>query len=435
MRRANINQGLNQDGSISAPMRRYVLLVLMATYAVNLIDRQILAILVVPIKIELGLSDASLGFLTGFAFALFYAAFGLPIAWLADRYNRRNLIALALALWSGMTALSGLAQSFWHLALARIGVAIGEAGGSPPAHSMISDLYRPDQRSTALAIYGLGIPLGTLVGLAFGGWISGEYGWRTAFFAAGVPGLLLAVLLRLTVPEPERAGVQGAAAKPQAPRLLTTLRHMTRSPVVVHIAAGGSIITAVGAAFVAWTPAFLNRTYGMPLQDIGLALGLIAGIPGGLGMYLGGALADRFGARHPGWYLWIVAVALALMCPFALASYLAPNATLSLLLLIPPFTFGIFFYQAASFAQLQNHVEPRMRAVAAASILFIFNLLGQGLGPQVVGITSDLLEPALGARSLGIALAAFSMLSLWAALHYFYAGRLLARDHAGTASG
>ncbi|MEL7029676.1 MAG: MFS transporter, partial [Pseudomonadota bacterium] len=295
---------------ISPTMRRYMLIILMVSYAINIVDRQILAILIVPIKAELGLSDTSIGFLTGFAFAIFYATAGLPIALLADRYNRTKLIAVALTLWSGMTALSGFAQNFWHLALARIGVGVGEAGGSPPAHSIIADLYKPERRSTALAIYGLGIPIGTLIGLGLGGWISQQYGWRIAFFAAGAPGLILAGVIALTFREPPRPPVPSAGKASTAPGLAATIQHMANTPVIVHIAIGGSLITAFGAALVAWTPTYLARTHGMELGEIGLYLGLIAGLPGAAGMYLGGALADRLGAKRAGWYLWTVAAAL-----------------------------------------------------------------------------------------------------------------------------
>lgn len=412
---------------ISPAMRRYMLIILMVSYAINIVDRQILAILIVPIKAELGLSDTSIGFLTGFAFAIFYATAGLPIALLADRYNRTKLIAAALTLWSGMTALSGFAQNFAHLALARIGVGVGEAGGSPPAHSIIADLYKPEKRSTALAIYGLGIPIGTLIGLGLGGWISQHYGWRVALFAVGAPGLVLAGVIALTFREPPRPPIPANTRGDKAPSLIYAIKHMANTPVIVHIAIGGSLITAFGAALVAWTPTYLARTHGMELQTIGLYLGLVAGIPGAVGMFLGGALADRFGARRAGWYLWTVAAALALMTPSAAASFLAPTAAWSLALFVAPFTFGVFFYQAASFAQVQNHVDGRMRAMAAAIMLFVFNLFGQGAGPQIVGFASDALAGALGDQALKAALSGFSIVAVWAAAHYFRAGQLLER--------
>ena len=227
-------------------VRHYALGVLVVVYTFNFIDRQILSILMKSIKLELGLSDQALGFLAGFAFAAFYAVLGMPIALWADRGNRRNLISLALAIWSVMTALSGLAQNFTHLALARIGVGIGEAGCSPPAHSMISDHYPPAQRATALGIYSIGIPLGVMFGLFIGGWINEAFGWRYAFFVVGVPGLLLAVLVRLTLQEPPRGLSENRSAEDAAPAFTETVKFLLRRPAFLHIAFGGALAAFVG---------------------------------------------------------------------------------------------------------------------------------------------------------------------------------------------
>ncbi|HJP34942.1 MAG TPA: MFS transporter, partial [Gammaproteobacteria bacterium] len=303
-------------------VRHYALGVLVVVYTFNFIDRQILSILMQSIKIDLGLSDQALGFLAGFAFAAFYATMGIPIALWADRGNRRNLISLALAIWSAMTALSGMAQNFTHLALARIGVGIGEAGCSPPAHSLISDYYPPEQRATALGIYSMGIPLGIMFGLFIGGWINEAFGWRRAFFVVGLPGMLLALIVRLTLKEPPRGLSENRAAGDERPTFLETLRFLMKRPAFLHIAFGGALAAFVGYGVISWFPSFLIRTHGMNTAEIGLWLGIIIGIPGGAGIFLGGYVADKLGARDPRWYLWEVSVASIVALPFGAATYL-----------------------------------------------------------------------------------------------------------------
>ncbi|MDO9439383.1 MAG: MFS transporter [Beijerinckiaceae bacterium] len=406
---------------------------LVAVYTVNMIDRQILAILAEPIRNEFALSDSELGFLTGIAFVFFYAIAGLPIAHLADRVSRRVILSVSLASWSAMTAVSGFTQTFGQLAMARIGVGIGEAGCGPPSHAMIADLYRPEQRGRAIGIYGLGIPLGTLFGLAAGGWIATSFGWRIAFLVVGLPGMLLAVLVWITLPEPERGAAEGRDSSGEAPGLAAALRYLIDCRTFLHLAAGGTLITGVGGAMIVWAAPFLLRSHGLSLPEAGLALGLIAGVPGAAGMYFGGALADRLGRRDVRWRLWIVASALAISCPFAIATWLVPGRNTSLFLMIIPFTLCTFFYQATTFAQVQNISPLRMRASAAALLLLIMNLIGQGFGPQLVGAMSDLLRPAYGEHSLRFSLAIFATTSLWAAWHYWRAGYSLATDMASAA--
>lgn len=407
--------------------RRYVLGILVVVYTTNFIDRQILSILLEPIKRELVLSDTQLGMLTGFAFALFYATLGIPIASWGDRGNRRNLISLALTVWSGMTALSGLAQNYWHLLVARIGVGVGEAGCSPPAHSMISDYYPADRRATALGIYSLGIPVGILFGFFLGGQMEEMFGWRTAFFLVGVPGLLLALLMRFTVKEPPRGMAEGRVAATEQPSIMQTVRFLWSRRSFRHIAAGGALTAFVGYGWVTWMPSFLIRSHEMTTSDAGTYLGLIFGIPGGIGIALGGFLADRFGSIDPRWYLWVVAVALSIAAPFALGVFLYPTAGGALLFMVIPVLLGNF-YQATTFSQTQGLVSLRMRAVAAAFLLFLLNIVGLGAGPQVVGVLSDLLAERYGQDSLRMSLLAFSFVNLWAAFHYWRGGRYLAAD-------
>ena len=416
----------------SAATRRYALGTLVVVYTFNFIDRQILSILLEPIKLELELSDTQLGFLTGFAFALFYATLGIPIARWADAHNRRNLIALSLTIWSGMTALSGVAQNFGQLLFARIGVGVGEAGCSPPAHAMLSDYYPPNQRATALGIYSLGIPLGILFGFLAGGWINEFFGWRVAFFVVGIPGLILALVVRFTVREPIRGMSEGRSAAADQPGIMETFRYLWKKRSFRHLAFGGALTAFVGYGVVSWMPSFLIRSHGMETGEIGTYLGLILGIPGGIGIALGGYLADRFGGRDTRWYLWIPAAALFAGVPFSFGIYLSTGPYAALAFLILPVALGNF-YQATTFSQTQGLVGLRMRSVAAAVLLFILNIIGLGLGPQVVGLLSDALAPSFGQESLRYSLLICGMMNLWAALHFYLGGKYLADDLKATA--
>ena len=407
--------------------RHYALGILVVIYTFNFIDRQILSILLEPVKTELDLSDTQMGMLTGFAFAMFYATLGIPIARYADRSNRRNLIVAALSVWSLFTALSGLAQNFWHMLIARIGVGVGEAGCSPPAHSMVADYYPSDQRATALGIYSLGIPFGIMFGLFVGGWINELFGWRMAFFVVGVPGLLLAVLARYTLTEPPRGMAEGRADTSDQPSVRETLVYLWRKKSFRHMSFAAALAAFAGYGFVVWIPSFLIRSFDMNTGEIGTWFGLILGIPGGLGIVLGGYLADRFGARDPKWFLWTTAVALLITVPFNMIIYLATDSTTALLGMIIPVLLGNF-YQATTFSQTQGISALRMRAVAAGILLFIINIIGLGMGPQMVGIMSDLLNSTYGDESLRYALLLCALVNLWAAFHYFIAGRHLADD-------
>lgn len=420
--------------TFSDATRRYVLGVLVVTYTFNFIDRQILGILVEPIKRDLGVSDTAMGLLTGLAFAVFYTFMGIPIARIADRTNRRNLIAAALAVWSLFTALQGFAQNFIQLLLFRIGVGVGEAGCSPPSHSMLADYYPPERRATALGIYALGIPFGVLFGFFVGGWMEEFFGWRWAFVVVGIPGLLLALLVRFTVREPRRGmseAIQPAADAPPAvqPPVKEVIAYLLARRSFIHMAIGGGVTAFVGYGLITFAAAFFTRSHGMSSGELGTYLGLIFGIPGGIGIALGGRLADHFGARDPRWYLWVVAVGLLMLIPFALAAYLVQSAGLALLLLVIPVMLGNF-YQATTFAQTQTLVGVRMRSVAAAILLFVLNMIGLACGPSVVGILSDWLAPNYGDESLRWALFLCTFANFWAAFHYWRAGVHFPKDRA-----
>jgi predicted MFS family arabinose efflux permease len=416
--------------------RRWALGILTLVYVSNFVDRQILSILLEPIKQTFELSDTQLGFLSGISFALFYATLGIPIAMWADRGNRRNIITLATAVFSVMTLVCGMAQSFVQLALARIGVGIGEAGASPPSHSMIADLYPPHERATAMATFALGVNLGILVGFLVGGWMNEFFGWRAAFMAVSVPGLVLAIVVRLTVKEPVRGLSEGRTERvaEQPPALLESFRTMWRIRSLRHISLGAALNAFVGYGTLAWVPAFLIRSFDMSTGTIGTALALIIGISGGLGTYFGGVLADRLSQRDVRWNMWLIAICVAAAFPFSFGVFLAPSGTIALAAFVIPAAVGAL-YLGPSLAMVQGLVSLRMRTVASAILLFIINIIGLGLGPQAVGVISDLLAPSYGVESLRYALLISGFVNLWAAFHFYRAGLTLREDLARAGQG
>ncbi|MEG9862159.1 MAG: MFS transporter [Parvularculales bacterium] len=404
--------------------RRNVLLLLTAVYTVNYVDRQILSILLVPVKQALDLSDTQLGFLSGIAFALFYATLGIPIAMLADRYNRRRIITFSLSLFSLMTAVCGFVTNFWQLAVARVGVGIGEAGTSPPSHSIISDLYPQEERASALAFFSVAVNVGILIGFLVGGWVNVFFGWRIAFLTVGLPGLLLAVFVRYWLREPPRGYVDGHADTAKTPPIAEVIRYLWSRRSFIHIALATALNAFIGYGAVAWLPSFLARSHGLDTGQSGTALALIIGIAGGIGTYMGGWMADRLSKRDVRWNMWLPVLATLIGAPFSIAFYLVSDTFLALSLFVIPAGIGAF-YLGPSFAMCQAIAEPRMRAVTAALLLFILNIIGLGLGPQTVGILSDLLETDFGHDSLRYALLIVTLLNLWAVFHFMRAAHHL----------
>lgn len=408
---------------LSSGYRAYALGLLLVVYVFNFVDRQILSIVAPLIQKDFAFSDTALGMLTGPAFALFYTFVGIPIARWADVGVRRSIISLALLIWSGMTALTGFAQSFAHLALARIGVGVGEAGCSPPAHSLISDLFPVSWRGTALSIYSLGIPIGGALGSALGGWLGQAYGWRTAFFAVGIPGVVLSLLVRATLREPPRA-----EAPPRRESTAEVFRFMLRLPAFRHLSAGAALHAFTGYGAAAFIPLFLIRVHGMSVAEAGAWLALIALTTGTLGTFLGGALSDRLAGRDARWYMRVPAIATLAGAPFAFLFYLWPDARTAVLLSIPGAIVGPF-YLGPTFAMTQSLAKPHMRAVAASVLLFIINLVGLGAGPIFVGVLSDWLKPSFGVDAIRYALlVTVASGSCWSALHYVLAARTLRAD-------
>jgi MFS family permease len=412
---------------ISPGYARYVLGVLFVVFVFNFVDRQILSILLEPIKADLGVSDTAMGFLTGIAFALFYTVAGIPIARWADTGNRRNVIVIGLAVWSAMTAVSGLVRTFGQLALARIGVGIGEAACSPPAHSLLADYFPPHRRATALAIYSMGIHVGILLGFVLGGWANQLFGWRQAFMIVGVPGLLLAVLVRLTVREPARGTWEATTAGIPTETVREVLGFVWGLRAFRHMALAAALHSFAGYAAATWGPAFLVRVHQMETGAIGTWLGLITGIGGAAGAVGGGMLVDRLGRRDPRWSVWIPAVACVLEVPFWIAFLLAPEAVPAMLWFIPAVVLGAMWLGPV-FATTQGLVRPHMRALASALLLFVINLIGLGMGPQAVGILNDLFAPTVGAHAIRYSLLLVAVVNLWSALHFALAARTLRDD-------
>jgi MFS family permease len=426
---ASVGKTAAAQAEFSPTYKWYALGILFSVYVFNFIDRQILSILQESIKQDLGLFDWQLGMIGGIAFALFYATLGIPIARLADKHSRKTIIAIALATWSLMTVLCGTVTNFIGLMLARIGVAVGEAGASPPSHSLISDYFEPEKRATALSIYALGIPIGVMFGYLAGGFINQFFGWRLAFMAVGLPGLLLAVFVYFFLREPprgmsEQRTEEGAQDAPDIKQVAQTL---WASKSFRHLSIAAGLHAFVGYGFGQWIPSFFFRVHEMSSGELVTYLAPLSGIVGGLSTYLGGYLSDRFGQKDKRWYMWIPAIGIIVPLPFTIAAMLVGSPYAALGLYIIPVLMGSF-YLGPTFAMTQGLVDLRMRAVASSILLFILNLIGLGLGPLIVGIMSDLLTPAYGINALRYALVISLVANIWSAIHYMFAAKTLSSD-------
>jgi predicted MFS family arabinose efflux permease len=404
--------------------RPLTLALLLAIFAVNFMDRQIVAILSEPMRLELGLSDAQVGLLYGFAFAVVYSIAGLPIARWADRANRAHIINGSLALFSLMTLACGLAASYAQLLAARIGVALGEGGTNPASHSLIAELFPEGRRGTAMAVFALGPNVGIVLGFAFGGAVGQAWGWRAALVAAGAAGLLLAGLSAWLLKDPSRATPAPQAAPGNA---AAVLRSLFESRSMRHLFIGGAVMSIAAYAAIGWLPAFLIRSHGLGTAAAGSVLAILLGVLGGAGTLAGGWLADRLGASDAAWRLRVVAIALLVAVPFWPAALLMPHPAAAIACLAIPAAV-LFFYLAPSFAAVQSLAEPATRAQAAALLILVGSLVGLGVGPLLVGVLSDVLRPTQGADSLRLALLVIVPLLAWSAAHYFAASRSFAAD-------
>lgn len=403
---------------------RIALAILTASYVVNFLDRQVLSILLVPIQTELGASDTAMGFLTGPAFAIFYTLAGLPIGRALDRGSRKGILAAGLALWSALTIACGFAGSFAQLALARTGVGVGEATCSPASHSLLADFFAPKRRATAIAIYSSGIFAGVFVAYSLGGELQARFGWRTAFAVAGAPGLVLALLVLAFVREPARQSAHAVTASAS-----DTLRTILGLRSFRHMALGASIASIAGYAMTVWSAAFLQRVHGMTAAEVGRALGPILGLGGALGALGGGWLSDVLAARDVRWRLATGAFAMLAALPCVYLWLLAPSTAVALAAFAPASVLTAM-YLGPVFATAQTLVPPHMRASASALLLFAINLIGYGIGPQLVGWLDDAFEPELGATAIRCSLAIVAAAYAWGALHLLLASRALAAESA-----
>lgn len=373
--------------------RNTVLALLVAVYTSNFIDRTIVGILGQAIKVDLQITDTQLGLLQGFAFAVLYTTLGIPIARIAERRNRVAIISICLIIWSGFTALCGIAQNFIQLLLYRVGVGVGEAGCSPPAHSLITDYFPAKKRASALSIYSFGIPLGTMIGAIAGGWIAQNMGWREAFFIVGLPGVALALIVWFVVKEPPRGHSEEAHIMTDSslapPSISAVAKRLFGKWSFVHMTIGVTLTSFAGYGAGAFVPPYFARMFDLNYAEIGLIFGLIAGFANGAGTLVGGFLTDWAAKRDHKWYALVPAIGLTIATPIYLTAYLQNSWPITVAILMIP---GIFHYTylGPTFAVMHNLVEPRMRATATALLFFVLNLIALGGGPLFTGWIIDL---------------------------------------------
>jgi MFS family permease len=412
-----------------ARYRQYVLVILLIILAFNYVDRVALGLVLQDIKTDLHLSDTQLGLLTGIAFALFYSVMGIPIARWADRGNRVTIISLTTLLWSAAVALCALAGNFFHLLLIRIGVAVGEAGCVPPAHSLIADYFTRAERPRAVALYMLGQPLSTVIGYFLAGWLNEFYGWRMTFLMLGIPGLVLALLARITLKEPrrERPALQTRFAEQAAPSLREVTVTLWQIVTFRHLLLCFSIMSLFGSGIAQWQPAFFIRSFGLSTGELGTWLAVVYGVGGLLGTYWGGELASRYASHRERLQLKTMAIALLGFAVVSAIVYLSPYA-------VPAFgalglaTLGVGMTLGPMLAAIQTLVPERMRAMSIAFIYLFANLIGMGLGPLAAGVLSDAFRPWAGEESLRYALLSLCPGYFWAAWHVWIASKTVTRD-------
>lgn len=404
-----------RSGGFSAAYRHYALWLLMLIYVVNFLDRQVINILAEPVKNDLGLSDTQLGLLSGFAFGIVYTFLGFPLARIADRHNRPWLIAGCLTAWSGFTIACGQAQNFLQLVICRGGVGVGEAGCTPTSHALIADYTPKEKRASALAFYSMGTPIGSLLGLALGGYLADAFGWRKAFLVAGLPGLLFALLALLTLKEPRATAVAIArraadAATEALPTFTETFRYLLKKQAFWYLAFGAGMRAWLGYGIAPFLPGFFYRVHGhevaelaaqwgmKPQTFVGLVIGVMTGVAGAFGSWLGGQIADRLGARDLRVFGSIPAIAVVVGTPITIFNYTTGNGALALALTAIPAVLGTLWYGPV-YASAQGMVPPHMRAMSASIMLFVINFLGLVLGAICVGALSDLFNKGLGLGS------------------------------------
>lgn len=407
---------------------RFVVLgLLFVVYAFNFIDRQILGILVPAIKADLHFTDTQLGWLGGPAFAIFYTALGVPIAWLADRSNRMWIMTVALTVWSAFTAACGFAGNFTQLFAARLGVGVGEAGGVAPAYSLISDYFPPRERARALAAYSFGIPIGSAAGILIGGLLASRLDWRFAFLAVGAAGLLMAPLFRLLVREPPRGRYDQAAQRDERTSFGAAARSLLAKPSYWLLSFGAASSSIMGYGIFFWMPSFLVRSFHFTVPQVSLFYGAILLLGGVAGVWLGGALADRMGKAKRSRYALIPAAAFVLTLPCYVAGLLSHDPVLAFFLFLPPTALGLVWLGPVITA-VQHLAPAHARTTASALFLFVNNLIGLGLGSLIIGALSDALTARFGDEALRWSVLAGTGFYVLAALLMALAARSLTRD-------
>lgn len=413
----------------SALVRWYVLVMMCLVYTLSIADRYVVSTVLEPIRLELHLSDSGIAFLTGVSLALFYVAFGFPISWLTDRKSRRNIIAVSLIAWSVMTTLCGVARNYWQLLGARIGVGVGEAGGTPAANSIISDYFPAIRRPMALTIFSLGAPIGAWVGYNIAGAIADRYGWRQVFLVLGVPGVLTGIAVFLTVREPKRGCLD--AREDEAPSFVTTMRFLWQQRSAVHVMIASALCALWGWGLTYWTPAFLMRTYNISVGEAGAITGNVHLIGGTAATLFTGWLMGRPSMADPRRIVWLLGVGIGIATIASGFIYWTHSLALAKALFwifIP----AIYFYIGPCFGLLNNLAQCRMRAMFCAMTLFVANVGNLVIAPQAVGMLSDWFAPnhIANAQSLRLALLCLVPTGLWATVHYFLAARDLIKDQA-----
>jgi MFS family permease len=413
------------DAAAKPSMRRYYVLgLLTAVYALNFLDRTIFNVLIEPIKKEFALSDTMMGLLAGFGFVLFYSLLGIPIARVADRLNRRNIVAVAFAFWSAMTFLCGMATSVTSLALTRIGVGIGESAGTPASQSIVADLFNKNERPRALGIYAIGTYLGVFLGYFVGGYVNQHYGWRMAFFSAGLPGIALAAMLWLTISEPKR----GAMAETFTPEPIgPTLGFLASQQTFVIVLIGFCLTTYTNYATAAWIPPFLARVHHLSSVEIGTYAGTFKGLAGMAGTLVGGLVVARISQRDDRWKLWAPAITSGLAGPVFAVCLLTPDfATMVAALALASFLVG--FHLGPIFAIAQTVARPSMRALASAIVLLTATCFGQGVGPLAVGMINDTLKNDYGTNAVRYSLLSAAVTTTLGGLLFVWAARTIRGD-------
>ena len=397
---------------------RLLLVLLTTAFALNHLDRHILNITLNDIGVEFQLTDLQLGTLSGLAFAVIYVGLGFPVAKLSRAGRRKPILVSAIGLWSLMTMAIGVTGNYVQIFLARFGVGVGEAGCVPPSHAMIADAYPPQKRASALAVFSAGTNIGIFLAFLGGGIVAHKFGWRAAFLAAGLPGILLALIMVFKLHEPAAPPEVKHEGEHSFKALLGTLLSETSTR---HVIFGATLTALVGFGAIAWIAAFLSRIHGMQLAQVGLYLAIVIGVLGALGTWLGGVASDYLGQERPDWRLKFVGVTILVAKPLSIVFYLSDGLVLALVVFAVPAAVGSMF-TGPSFAHIYSKLPSAQRPMATAVMMFLFNLIGLGLGPVMVGFISDMLAAYHGENSLRYALVILQLSGLWAAVHFWLAG-------------